>query len=41
MTRALILSCWLSEQIEPAEMLRLCAADPELERLRAEREAGR
>lgn len=39
--RALILEAWLSEQIEPAEMLRLCAADPELERLRAARAAVR
>jgi len=36
MTRALILECWRSGQIDPAEMVRLCAADPELERIRVE-----
>ena len=41
MARADILACWLSEQIEPSEMLRLCAADPALEAMRAAREAAR
>ena len=36
MTHAETLACWRSEQIEPAEMVRLCRADPELERLRVE-----
>lgn len=30
MTRALILECWRSGQIEPSEMVQLCEADPEL-----------
>lgn len=30
MTRALLLECWRSGQIDPSEMVRLCADDPEL-----------
>lgn len=41
MTRALILACWRSGQIESSEMVRLCREDAELERLRAESEARR
>lgn len=30
MTQSDILACWRSGQIDPAEMVRLCADDPEL-----------
>lgn len=34
MNRSDILACWRSGQIEPAEMVRLCKEDPELDNLR-------
>jgi hypothetical protein len=39
MTHADLLACWRSGQIDPAEMVRLCRADPALEA--ALRETGR
>jgi len=37
MTHEQILACWLSEQIDPAEMVQLCRDDPALEAMILER----